>query len=59
MTRGRRANLLHIVAADWADAKQQYIDAAGRDRADRGLADAARQAAEGVSNSLCVGVFKE
>nr|WP_249291230.1 AAA family ATPase [Leucobacter manosquensis] len=41
MTRGRDANVLHAVAYDLADARQQFIDAFERDSADLGL-DAAR-----------------
>ena len=49
MTRGRTANTVHLVAADAADplaaGRQQWIDAAGRGRADLGV-EAARTAAE-------------
>ncbi len=48
MTRGRSGNTVHVTATDLADARQQWIDAAGRDRADLGLTTArehARQAA--------------
>ena len=48
MTRGKDQNQLHIVAQNTADARAQFIDAMERDRADRGLADATRQAAEAV-----------
>ena len=41
MTRGRSANTVHIIAADLADARAQWVDAAGRDRPDLGI-DAAR-----------------
>jgi rRNA-processing protein FCF1 len=51
MTRGRQQNVLHIVAADMADARQQFIDAMGRDRADRGL-DNATQAAKEATRGL-------
>ena len=37
MTRGRNANVLHIVADDLDDAREQFVDALQRDRADRGL----------------------
>lgn len=37
MTRGRDANVLHIVAEDLDEAREQFIDALHRDRADRGL----------------------
>lgn len=49
MTRGRANNLLHLVASDLADARDQFIDAAQRDRADRGLAHARVLAAEAVA----------
>jgi len=49
MTRGRHSNLLHIVAENMADARQQYIDAMGRDRADRGLAAVTRQAIQDIT----------
>jgi exodeoxyribonuclease V alpha subunit len=45
MTRGRVANTAHLVAADPADAREQWIAACGRDRADLGPAHAAQQAA--------------
>ena len=48
MTRGRETNLLHIIADSLADARQQFIDAMTRDRADRGLTSAIRAAHEAV-----------
>ncbi|RGE17903.1 TrwC relaxase [Leucobacter sp. wl10] len=48
MTRGKDQNQLHIIAQNTADARAQFIYAVERDRADRGLADATRQAAEAV-----------
>jgi len=45
MTRGRTANTAHLIADTLPDARAQWIDAAGRGRADLGL-DAARQAAQ-------------
>ena len=48
MTRGRTNNTLHIVAENLAGARQQFIDAMARDRADRGLADATQRAAAEV-----------
>lgn len=50
MTRGRETNRLHIVAGDLADAKQQFVDALARDRADRGLEDATERAREAVAD---------
>ncbi|MDR1427562.1 MAG: hypothetical protein LBJ08_07390 [Bifidobacteriaceae bacterium] len=48
MTRGRQANLLHVVAGDMADAKAQLVEAIGRDRADRGLDGTAQPARDAV-----------
>ncbi|MTE24735.1 MobF family relaxase [Microbacterium sp. ZXX196] len=50
MTRGRETNTLHVVATDCDDAKQQFVDALVRDRADRGLGDATERAREAVAN---------
>jgi conjugative relaxase-like TrwC/TraI family protein len=44
-TRGRYENVVHVVAEDPEDGRQQLISAANRDRADRGL-DVARVRAE-------------
>lgn len=44
MTRGRTANVLHVVAVDEQDAREQFIDAFARDSADRGLDEAKKQA---------------
>ena len=51
MTRGRIHNVLHVVAADLADARAQFIEAMRRDRADRGL-DAATRAAKEATRGL-------
>lgn len=48
MTRGTDDNVLHIVAENTAEARQQFIDAVERNRADRGLTDATQQAAKAV-----------
>lgn len=48
MTRGKDENRLHIIADDLAEAREQFIDAMERDRADRGLTDATQQAKEAV-----------
>ncbi|WP_449281851.1 MobF family relaxase [Leucobacter sp.] len=48
MTRGRATNTLHVVAADLDDAKQQFVEALDRDRADRGLEEATERAREAV-----------
>jgi exodeoxyribonuclease V alpha subunit len=48
MTRGQDRNVAHLVAESTKDARQQWIDAFGRDRADLGPTHAARLAAEAV-----------
>lgn len=48
MTRGREQNHLHIVAENLADARAQFLEAMERDRADRGLDHATRQAVEAI-----------
>jgi hypothetical protein len=45
LTRGREANVLHLVAADAEDAREQFVAALVRDRADRGLEKATAQTA--------------
>jgi hypothetical protein len=58
MTRGRTSNRLHIVAADLDDAREQFVAALDRDRADRGLADAIRAAREVVKGLVTDGPVK-
>ncbi|HEY2877036.1 hypothetical protein [Nocardioides sp.] len=48
MTRGRDVNTAHLVADTLQDAKRQWIDVFGRDRADLGPAHARRQALDGI-----------
>ena len=48
MTRGRDSNTAHQVAESVDDARQQWIDAFSRDRADLGPAHARRQAIEAI-----------
>ncbi|MGX5695717.1 MobF family relaxase [Agromyces soli] len=55
MTRGRNLNHFHLVAADIDDARGQFVLAAARDRADRGLAKAAAAAHESVWGLTAVG----
>jgi hypothetical protein len=55
MTRGRAQNLLHVVAENMDDARQQFIAAMGRDRADLGLEAATRQAAQDVTGLVADG----
>ena len=49
MTRGREANRLHVVAVDLDDAREQFVLALERDRADRGLVAATQAAREAVA----------
>jgi exodeoxyribonuclease V alpha subunit len=49
MTRGRMSNTAHLVAADTAEAREQWIAVFGRDRADLGPAHAAELAAREVA----------
>ena len=58
MSRGRDENLLHIVAENEADAKDQFIEAMERDRADRGLTDATDRATEQVAGLVEDGPVK-
>ena len=46
MTRGRETNSVHLVADDLDDAREQWVDAFARDRADLGVAHAAARAAQ-------------
>ncbi len=46
MTRGREDNVAHLVAEDLDDARHQWIETFGRERADLGPGRAARRAAE-------------
>lgn len=48
MTRGREQNLLHVVAESQERAREQFVAAMERDRADRGLTDATKRAADAV-----------
>lgn len=45
MTRGRHTNVCHLIADSPEQARQQWVDVFGRDKADLGPAHAARQAA--------------
>ncbi|WP_083673685.1 AAA family ATPase [Serinicoccus sp. CUA-874] len=58
MTRGKGENRLHIVADNTTDAREQFIEAMQRDRADRGLTDATQQAAEAVRGLVDDGPVK-
>ena len=57
MTRARNSNRLHVVAADLDDAREQFVLALERDRADRGLANATAAARESV-RGLATGTDK-
>ena len=48
MTRGRERSVAHLVAESVEDARRQWIDVFGRDRADLGPAHAAQRAAEDI-----------
>ena len=48
MTRGRDHNTAHLVADDLDDARRQWVEAFGRDRADLGPAHARRQAIDAI-----------
>ena len=58
MTRGREANVLHLVAEDLTDARVQFIEAMQRDRADRGLDEATGRAREAVRGLVAEGPAK-
>jgi hypothetical protein len=58
MTRGREANRLHVVAVDLDDAREQFVLAFERDRADRGLVAATRAAREAVAGLVADGPVK-
>ena len=58
MTRGRDANVLHIVAEDLDEAREQFIDALHRDRADRGLQAATAGAHVAVAGLVAKGPVK-
>ena len=55
MTRGRGKNALHIIATDPEDAREQFVQAVERDRADRGLDAATQDAREAVSGLITNG----
>lgn len=55
MTRGRSSNRLHLVAAEVDDARGQFVLAAGRNRADRGLENATATARKSV-HGLAIGL---
>jgi exodeoxyribonuclease V alpha subunit len=48
MTRGRNGNIAHVVAESAQEARKQWVEVFGRDRADLGPAHAKRQAIEAV-----------
>lgn len=48
LTRGSGRNELHVIAADLTNARAQFVEAMGRDRADRGLTDATTRAHETI-----------
>ena len=58
MTRGRNVNVLHIVADAIADARDQFVDAMERDRADRGLQVATTDAQVAIAGLAAYGPVK-
>ena len=58
MTRGRESNVLHIVAPNLAEAREQFIDALQLDRADRGLQAATSGARVAVTGLAAEGPVK-
>jgi hypothetical protein len=58
MTRGRDVNVLHIVADNLDHARELFIDALGRDRADRGLQVATADAQSAVAGLAADGPVK-
>ena len=48
MTRGRHTNTAHLVAETVEDARRQWIEVFGRDRADLGPAHARRHAIDAI-----------
>ena len=48
MTRGKEDNRLHVVAETLPEAREQFVQAMERDRADRGLTHATKQATEAI-----------
>lgn len=58
MTRARDTNRLHIVAADLDHAREQFVLALERDRADRGLTAATQTAHEAVTGLTADGPVK-
>lgn len=58
MTRGRESNLLHIVADNKTEAREQFVAAMQRDRADHGLADATQRVADEVAGLIADGPVK-
>jgi hypothetical protein len=58
MTRGRYSNILHVVAEDLDEAREQFADALHRDRADRGLEAATADADVAVAGLSAEGPVK-
>lgn len=55
LTRGQETNRLHVVAADLGDAREQFVAALERDRADRGLREATGRAQAAVAGLVADG----
>jgi len=58
MTRARDTNRLHVVATDVDDAREQFVLALARDRADRGLAAGTQTARKAVAGLATDGAVK-
>ena len=58
MTRGCDANALHVIAEDLEEAREQFIDALHRDRADRGLQAATTDTQAAVAGLVADGPVK-
>jgi hypothetical protein len=58
MTRGRNLNVLHVVADTLADARDQFVHAMERDRADRGLQVATTDAQVAIAGLAAYGPVK-
>ena len=52
LTRGTEENTLHLIAENTADAREQFVTAMGRDRADRGLDAATVDAQDAVRGTV-------
>lgn len=58
MTRGRESNVLHVVADHLDEAREKFVEALQRDRADRGLQTATTEAQAAVAGLTAEGPVK-